>query len=295
MKHAILIPGLAGLFLYTSLQAAPMTFNTALAVGEGEYVLRQQFIGLQSGHDPSRLNRDHRETAAVTALGYGLNSQWALFATLPYRNIDLDVDQASISRHSSGLGDMSFFVRYTAYQDDAPGRTLRIAPFAGLKTPTGSHREKDRYGLLPPSVQSGSGSWDPFGGVVVTYQTLLYQFDGQASYRLNTAADGFEAGDVARLDASLQYRLFPRKLSGGTPGFLYGVLEMNLLHQGKNRYRGDADPDSGGTRLFVAPGLQYVTRRWILEGAIQLPVFQDLNGKALENDYILRGGFRFNF
>jgi len=295
MKRPVLIPVLIGLFLNSGLQAAPITFNTALAVGQGEYVLRQQFIGLQSGHDPSGLKRDRRETTALTALGYGLNNQWALFATLPYRKIDLDVGEASISRHSSGLGDMSFFLRYTAYQDDAPGKTLRIAPFAGLKTPTGSHREKDRHGLLPPSVQSGSGSWDPYGGVVITYQTLQFQFDGQASYRFNTAADGFEAGDVARLDASLQYRLFPRKLSRGTPGFLYGALETNLIHQAKDRYRGHSNPDSGGTRLFLTPGLQYVTRRWIIEGAIQLPLVQDLNGKALENDYILRGGFRFNF
>ena len=52
---------------------------------------------------------------------------------------------------------------------------------------------------------------------------------------------------------------------------------------------------SGGTTLFLVPGLQYVTRRWIVEAAVQLPVVQDLNGTALENDYIVRAGFRFNF
>ena len=288
---------LGSLFVQSALHAAPITFNTALAVGKGEYVLREQFIVVQSGHDPSKLHRDRRETTAVTALGYGISSNWALFVTLPYRNIGLDLDsgQQAISRQSSGLGDMSFFARYTAYQRDGAGQTLRIAPFAGLKTPTGAHQKKDRYGLLPPSVQSGSGSWDPFGGIVLTYQTLQYQFDGQVSYRINTEADGFEAGDLARLDGSLQYRLYPRSLSGGTPGFLYGVLEMNLVHQEKNRFRGNSDPDSGGTRLFVTPGIQYVTRRWILEAAIQLPLVQNLNGRALENESILRGGFRFNF
>ncbi len=288
---------LASMLTPTGLQAAPITFNTALAVGKGEYVLREQFITIQSGHDPSSLRRDRNEKTAVTALGYGLTGKWALFATLPYRNIDLDLDIGSqaINRQSSGFGDLSLFARYTAYQHDAPGKTLRIAPFAGLKTPTGDHRKKDRYGLLPPSVQNGTGSWDPFGGIVLTYQTLQYQFDGQVSYRINTEADDFEAGDVARLDGSLQYRLYPRNLSGGTPGFLYGVLEMNLVHQDKNRFRGHSDPDSGGTRLFLTPGIQYVTRRWILEAAVQLPMIQDLNGKALENDYILRSGFRFNF
>jgi len=47
--------------------------------------------------------------------------------------------------------------------------------------------------------------------------------------------------------------------------------------------------------MFLAPGLQYVTRRWIVETAIQIPVLQDLNGTALENDSVLRAGFRVNF
>jgi hypothetical protein len=28
---------------------------------------------------------------------------------------------------------------------------------------------------------------------------------------------------------------------------------------------------------------------------VQLPALQDLNGTALENDYVIRAGFRFNF
>jgi hypothetical protein len=288
---------MALLLISSTITAAPITFNSALAVGKGEYVLREQFIVVQSGHDPAGLNRDRTESAIATALGYGLTGKWALFAALPYRHIDLDLEtiEQSISRHASGFGDLSLFARYTAYQRDTAGKTLRIAPFAGLKTPTGTHDKTDKAGLLPPSVQSGSGSLDPFTGIVLTYQTLQYQFDGQVSYRMNTEADGFEAGDIARLDGSLQYRLYPRKLSPGTPGFLYGVLEMNVVHQRKDTYRGSSNPDSGGTRLFLTPGIQYVTRRWILEGAVQLPVLQNLNGRTLENDFILRSGFRFNF
>ncbi len=100
---------------------------------------------------------------------------------------------------------------------------------------------------------------------------------------------------MARLDGSLQYRLWPRELGAGTPGFLYGVIEANLVHRGKNRRSGATDPNSGGFTLFVLPGLQYVTKRWILEAGVQIPVVQDLNGSALEDDYILRSGFRVNF
>jgi len=119
--------------------------------------------------------------------------------------------------------------------------------------------------------------------------------DPLASYKINTEANNFEFGDVARLDASFQYRLWPRSLGSGVPGFLYGVFEGNLIHQNKNQINGVKNPNSGGTTLFLAPGLQYVTKRWIVEGVVQIPVVQDLNGTALEKDYIVRFGFRFNF
>jgi hypothetical protein len=67
------------------------------------------------------------------------------------------------------------------------------------------------------------------------------------------------------------------------------------VYRDNNQVGGINDPNSGGTTLFLTPGLQYVTRRWIVEGGVQLPVVQNLNGLALENDYVARAGFRFNF
>ena len=281
----------------SSAPAAPQTFNTALPVAQGEFVFREQFVLDQSGDDPSGANRDRTAWALVSVLGYGATPDLALFGIVPYVDKSLEATQGGVRRErsASGLGDASLFGRYTVYHRDWPGRTLRVAPFVGLELPTGEDDERDGFGRLPPSVQPGSGSWDPFGGLVLTYQTLDFQVDAQASYKANTEANGFEFGDVARLDGSLQYRLWPRELGAGVPGFLYGVLEANLIHQDKNQTGGSNDPNSGGLSLFVLPGLQYVTKRWIVEAGVQLPVFQDLNGTALEKDYIFRAGFRFNF
>jgi len=263
----------------------------------GEFVARVQAVGVRSGDDPSSADRDRTENAGVAALGYGVTGKFSVFGVFPYRDIDLDVTTPGgrVTRSNSGFGDLSLFGRYTIYQQDRPGATFRIAPFAGLKAPTGDDDAGDVLGTLPPPVQVGSGSWDVFGGVVVTFQQLAYQFDTQIEYRANNEANGFEAGDIARWDGSLQYRLLPRTFSGGIPDFLYAVIEANLIYQGRNWIGGAQDPNSGGTRLFLAPGLQYVTKRWILEGAVQVPVIQDLNGTALETDYIIRGGVRFNF
>jgi hypothetical protein len=279
-------------------EAAPQTFNTALPVAEGEFVFREQFIYRKATDDPSPADRDLQVLGAVSVLGYGVNSDLAIFGVLPYLDKELDVTTPSgqrVTRDTNGIGDARLFGRYTVYHDDAPGRTFRVAPFLGLELPTGDDDDSDSLGTLPAPLQLGSGSWDPFGGIVLTYQTLDFQIDAQASYKANTQANGFEFGDVARLDGSLQYRLWPRELGAGVPGFLYGVLEGNLIYQAKNEMNGAKDPNSGGTSFFLAPGLQYVTKRWILEGIVQVPVVQDLNGTGLEDDFILRAGFRFNF
>lgn len=276
---------------------APITFNTALPVAKGEFLFREQLIVNQSGDDPANLDRKRTTKAAVSVLGYGVNGKLALFGVLPYRDNELKLTVAGqrISRSASGLGDLTVFGRYTLVQRDQPGRNFRIAPFAGIKAPTGNEDKQDSLGALPPSVLVGSGSWDPLAGVVATYQTLDYQLDGQISYQVNTEANDFEAGDVARLDGSLQYRLWPRTLGSGVPAFFYGVIEANLIHQQKNHVNGRSDADSGGAWLFLTPGIQYVTRRWIGEAAVQVPVVQDLNGDALKNEYVARVSVRFNF
>lgn len=278
--------------------AAPETFNTALPVGKGDFVFREQFLYLEASDDPSPADRNLEVLGAISVLGYGVTSDLALFGILPYLDKELDLTMPGgqrVTRSTSGIGDAQLFARYTVFQKDMRGSNFRVAPFIGIKLPTGDDDDRDGLGRLPQPLQLGSGSWDPFGGVIATYQTLDYQVDAQVSYKANTEANDFEFGDEFRFDTSLQYRLWPRDLGAGVPGFLYGVVETNLLHAAKNEIGGANDPNSGGTKFFLSPGLQYVTKRWILEAVVQLPVAQDLGGTALEDDYAVRAGFRVNF
>lgn len=281
-----------------SARAAPQTFNSALPVADGEFVLRGQFFHRKASSDPSPADRKVEVLGGIAVLGYGVTHDFAVFGVLPYLDKKLGMRTPGgtrTTRGTSGIGDMRFFARYTALQRDAPGRTFRIAPFAGVETPTGEDDERDNRGRLPPALQLGSGSWDPFAGVVLTYQSLDFEIDTSASYQLNTEANDFDFGDEARFDASLQLRLWPRTLGPGVPAFLYGVFEGNLVHRGKNEASGVRDRSSGGTTLLLAPGLQFVTRRWVLEAIVQLPAFQNLHGTALEDDLTVRAGFRVNF
>lgn len=300
--YSVSVPMLVGAVLLTSVsavQSAPNTFNTALPVAEGQYLWREQLI-LREHSDNGPMDRDVSVQALGSVLGYGVTSKFAVFGVVPYffnKALDVTTPMGRIERDTGGFGDISLFGRYTLYKKDFTGSTFRIASVFGLTAPTGDDNDRDRFGELPRSLQTGDGAWDGFGGVVTTYQTLQYQVDGQLLYRENGRHDGFARGDETRFDASLQYRIWPRSLKGvpGTPGFVYALLESNVIHRERDETGSGTDANSGGTQWLLAPGLQYVSRRWIVEGTVQLPVAEDFNGDAIEDDYIVRVGFRRSF
>lgn len=279
--------------------AAPNTFNTALPVAQGEYIWREQLVWRErSGSGP--LDREISVRALASVLGYGVTPKLALFGVAPWffnKEFNVTTPMGRIERETEGLGDISVLGRYTVYQQDWAGSTFRVAPVLGITAPTGDDDDRDRFGELPRPLQVGDGAWDGFGGVVATYQTLAYQVDGELLYRENGRDDGFAHGDETRFNTSLQYRVWPGSLQGvrGTPSFVYALLESNLIYRERNEIDGGADENSGGTQWLLAPGVQYVSRQWILEGTIQLPLAEDPNGNAIQDDFILRMGFRHNF
>jgi hypothetical protein len=283
----------------SAVQSAPNTFNTALPIAEGQYLWREQLV-LRERSDNGPMGREVSVQALGSVLGYGVTSRFAVFGMAPYffnKELSATTPLGRVERDTSGFGDISLFGRYTVYQYDFTGGTFRVAPVFGLTAPTGDDNGSDRFGELPRPLQVGDGAWDGFTGVVATYQTLQYQVDGQLIYRENGRHDGFARGDETRFDASLQYRIWPRSMKGvsGTPGFVYALLESNVIHQERDDLGRGTDADSGGTQWLLAPGLQYVSRNWIFEGTVQLPVAEDSNGDAIADDYIVRVGFRRNF
>lgn len=301
-RYSVGVALLVGGLLLTSVSAvrsAPNTFNTALPVAEGQYLWREQLV-LRERSDNGPMDRDVSVQALGSVLGYGVTSKLAVFGVVPYffnKELDVTTPMGRIERETGGFGDISLFGRFTLYKKDFTGSTFRIAPVFGLTAPTGDDNDRDRFGELPRPLQTGDGAWDGFAGVVTTYQTLQYQVDGQLLYRENGRHDGFARGDETRFDASLQYRIWPRSMKGvpGTPGFVYALLESNVIHRERDETGSGTDANSGGTQWLLAPGLQYVSRRWIVEGTVQLPVAEDFNGDAIEDDYIVRVGFRRSF
>lgn len=279
----------AALLLPAAAAAAPIGMDTALPVARDEYLVRGLFVDMERSAvtGPAEVSAQ----ALVGVLGYGFDPRVAGFAVLPWLHKELRMP--GMTREAEGLGDLMLFGRYTLHQDDAPGRTFRIAPILGVVAPTGGDDETDALGRLPRPLQTGAGSWAGFGGVVTTWQTLDWETDAQIQYRHNGTDEGYQPGDVLRFDASLQYRILPRQIES-RGGFTYAVIEAAWVLEGRETL-GGVETDTGGTQLLLAPGVQYVGRRSVLEAQWQFLAADDLRAGAMQDDRLIRLSFRWAF
>ena len=275
--------------------AAAISFNTALPVARGNFVWRQILFRREGSLDRPGAKLSVDGTSAV--VGYGLTPRLALFANLSWfreRSMRLLLPAGDLERNASGLGDLDVTARYTLWQHNRPGATIRLSPFMRVKAPTGDDRESDRLGLLPRLLTPGTGSWDVSLGAIGTWQTLDHQLDVEFAWRHNGRDDGFRFGRELSVNASWQQRIWPRRPDADS-AFVYAVVESRFSDADKNERSGRETAGTGGQRWLVGPGLQYVTRRWIAEMLVLLPAWQDVGPQVPEDDFRVLAGWRINF
>ncbi len=256
--------------------------NVALPVAKGEGIWRSQLRTTVATDDPSGQDRELRAFVLPQTLVYGFTPRLTAFATLPIL-ADRQVDTPSgTMNEDAALGDLKLLGRYTFFIDDyAPLSTKRGAVLAGMKFPTGA----DRF---------GTPSFDPILGAVGTWAANRHELDLDTLYTITTERNGVEAGDQLQYDVAYRYRFWPKKF-GGRLVQLNGVLELNGRWTGRSRVDGSTESNSGGNVLFLSPGVQFITQRFIVEASVQVPVVQDLNGSQLEKDFVAVFSLRVPF
>ena len=77
--------------------------------------------------------------------------------------------------------------------------------------------------------------------------------------------------------------------------------QISPVQMGNGRTFGDneidgKDVNTGGTVLFISPGIQYiVTGNLLFETGVQIPIVNDFPSGALEPNYTVLFGFRYFF
>ena len=260
-----------GFLTHQAKAQAPINSNVALQPAKDGWIVRQQFR-YASGNFSSVMGEfDTEQAQSVTTLVYGLTEKITLILDTPYvfsRQIDNKTTGASMN--DSGFADLRLLAKVQVYRNDyAPLNTARLALIGGFELPTGD----DAF---------SSDSVDPIFGGVYSYIQDRHAFHVDALWKFNTGNEATNA-DALKYDLAYSYRLTPETYDLQNPTALFVGLELNGMYE-----------TNDNNEIFLSPGLQYVTQKWIIEATIQLPIWQSLEGRT-ERDYILGVGIRFQF
>ncbi|NIT70998.1 hypothetical protein GWO43_08900 [candidate division KSB1 bacterium] len=112
-------------------------------------------------------------------------------------------------------------------------------------------------------------------------------------YNLNTSNDPVDFGNSVAYNLAFGYRLLPAVYETYPSPQLNGFLEINGITTNRNSINDQEVQDSGGTRIFLSPGIQYVGgRRWLLEASLQIPIVDEPNGTQLGTNWTVSFGTR---
>ncbi len=258
---------LAALFVMnpSGVSASPATFVTALPVAKNQGLFR---FNAEPGFGPS----GYRSLQFPVNFAYGATPNWSLFITANQGILSLDHNPSTF-----GAGNTVVFVRNTLFKIDKPRSTFRIAPLAGASLPTGQNRYMVNGTLAPGSLQSGSGTVDPYAGVTFGYNNSLFGAAWDATYLHNPAASaGFTPGSQFDADGEMEIRLFPFHLpEEGLPSNLVLSIEGNYQDQGISHVNGLPTVASANKTYKQDAIFEWATLHWEFGAGEQISVMQD--------------------
>jgi hypothetical protein len=273
----------------------PINSDVGLTPHKGEFIFRVQSRYLRKSDDPLNAGRSVDEVVVPFVGVYGFTAKSSVLVKVPIIYRELKTAGGAI-RSDHGPGDVTLLGKHRFFTHNFKGGTARVSAIAGLELPTGDDNARDSLGLLPKGIQLGSGSVDVIAGGTATLQTLDYQFDMDVRYIFNNEANNFEFGDVFKYNLAYQKRIWPSILPGkGIYSQWNAVLELNGVLERKSELGGVDVASSGGNTVYLSPGIQFVSKRSVVEFSFLYPVIQNLNGSQLETDYSLALSYRYLF
>ncbi len=190
-----------------------------------------------------------------------------------------------------GWTDLWLNAKYRLYR----GPAGQFAVYGGLKFPVGDDRVINSAGeRVEPAATPGTGAWDGMFGAAYTVPLAPnLALDASTQYTLRGERYDYRLGNRFDAGVALGWRFI-----GDAKSFPQVSLhaEANVRAVAKSKASGERDPNTGGTVLFLSPGLRV---RFCENAAwscgVQLPVVQDLNGDQVETDFRVTSSFNITF
>jgi hypothetical protein len=230
---------------------------------------------------------DGRETVFSLDAAYGLTPRFTLLASLPFwTRHSHDVAHVGVVQTftAEGNGDALVGARYAV---GPPGLVAGLA----LKLPTGTDRLDGEFGggLLDPTLQPGSGSFDVVPSLQYARPRLVgLDWSVAASYQITTTNSlGYRFGNLTIVSVGAS-RALGRNVSAS--------LQAKLFHQDRNRYRNAGVASTGATLVYVTPGLRLEVGKGLsLYGFAQLLPRRSVNEQQLAPSLALLSGVSKTF
>jgi len=212
---------------------------------------------------------------------------------------------------SDGMADAMLMAKYSLYADDPLIPTNQVSLFTGLSIPTGSINEKNslhplkmrRGEQLPYSMQLGSGTFDPKLGILYQGSSSPMWWGANLIYtgRWYENSRDYRLGDEYSLDLYTMYQVhyntvLELQLNGKYWGKVRGEMDSAASGASGRATKNDSastymsplfNPGNyGGSKVSVTAGLEWQPfPLHIIELSVSVPIYQNLNGPQLEEDF----------
>lgn len=264
-----------------------------------------------------------RTYMTMGSAAYSFTDNFALMMMASYIRNEMDMEfnqplqastgQKGFTMFSDGISDLTLLGKYRLYADDHLAPTNQVSMLFGVSLPTGSIDKKfsrnpvagQNGTILPFRMQTGSGTVDPIIGL--TYQGSSDPWWYGANFKLEAHVydndQGYHRGQELRYDLYLMRQVHPRAVLISQLNYWYEGKYSNEPfnqrvngegHAGFNPNNGFLSPlfdpqNYGGHQLGITFGIQFQPiPLHIMELVATLPIYQDLNGPQLQQDFMIQ-------
>jgi len=271
-----------------------------------------KYMAVPTAMDMSMLN---------LSMGYSFTDDFFAGVMLMYQQNDMDMkfnnmmamatQQSGFTMESEGVADTMLMAKYRLFTDDPLIPTRQASLFMGLSLPTGSIDEENsthpvamrQNELLPYGMQLGSGTFDPSVGIVYSGSKSPYWWGANTIYtaRIHENKRDYRLGNELRFDLYGMYQLnymlvLEAQLNAKHTEKIRGEMDESVSAESGHVTQGMASSpfttplwntnSYGGDELALTLGVQWQPVSLnILSFQVGVPLYQDLNGVQLKDDY----------
>jgi hypothetical protein len=258
--------------------------------------------------------------SAALSAAYGITDDLMVSIRLPYvwrtdiREGELEDGEPEAHLHgdADGIGDLTALAQWRVLNNTASG--TQAAVLLGFAAPTGKTNDTDIDGeVFEAEFQPGTGAWAGLFGLALTQKVGRWSFDASVLYAAVTeGTQSTDVGDRFYYNAAASYRVFGAQASGPmyagahdhskhahaepqTGLALDLILEVNGEWKDELTVNGDADRNTGGNVVYIAPGARISKGNVSAFASVGVPVVNDFNGLQAESEVRVVSGVSIGF